>query len=392
MLSGVRRFLTGYRVVEVSTEIAAEVFDELYRDGIQFEREKRLENSIRFIIREQRYISAKDILCRDGVVVSEVHGLPYCLKVMCIRPVIPLGIAMFFLWMWYSSGIIWDVQVYGNTKTDEREITALLDELGCGIGDRFGDINFNQLHSDYAAVQHDIAWLSVFMNGTVAEVQVRELYRDEREKHGIGEYANIVAECDGIVEEINVFEGQAAVHAGQLVRRGQVLISGVVEEKDGEFRYEYASGEVICRTVETIRENIAAERAKKVYTGRENTEIRLRIFKKMIKLFVKGGIEGGVCDTISTMEKLCPLGLCEIPVWIEKTVSREYVSENEQISADMASEEAMLSLNNKIRRLTENAELEYKEIRSEFENGVYRIECLLYLRRDIGKTAEFTVK
>ena len=134
------------------------------------------------------------------------------------------------------------------------------------------------------------------------------------------------------------------------------------------------------------------ESRKKAYTGREKTRFRVKIFKKMINLFIKGGIEYGVCDTISTMDKLCPLGLCEIPVWIEKTVSREYVSENEQISAERASEEAMLSLNRKIKRLTTDAELEYKEIHSKFEDGVYTIECMLYLRRNTAATSEFTVQ
>ena len=305
---------------------------------------------------------------------------------------VAVGILMFYLWMSYSSQLIWDVRVEGNTKTDTDEITEMLADLGCGIGDRYTKINFNKLHADYAAMQHDIAWLSVFMNGSVAEVQVRELYRNERKKHENGTYANIVADCDGVVEEVNVIEGQAAVFPGQLVRKGQVLISGVVEGKDGEFRYEYAEGEVICRTATSICEKVNVNREKKAYTGREKTRFRVKIFKKMINLFIKGGIEYGVCDTISTMDKLCPLGLCEIPVWIEKTVSREYVSENEQISAERASEEAMLSLNRKIKRLTTDAELEYKEIHSKFEDGVYTIECMLYLRRNTAATSEFTVQ
>ena len=94
---------------------------------------------------------------------------------------------------------------------------------------------------------------------------MRELYRNERKKHEHGTYANIVADCDGVVEEVNVVEGQAAVFPGQLVRKGQVLISGVVDGKDGEFRYEYAEGEVMQDCDFNMRKSQCESRKKSIY-------------------------------------------------------------------------------------------------------------------------------
>ncbi len=254
MFKPIRRFFTGWRRVRVTNESSAKVFDSLYRKGISFDGEKRFSDGIEFRLSEREYKEVCESL--ENCAVSEVHGLPYVAGFVLVRPMVAVGILMFYLWMSYSSQLIWDVRVEGNTKTDTGEITEMLADLGCGIGDRYTKINFNKLHADYSAMQHDIAWLSVFMNGSVAEVQVRELYRNEREKHENGTYANIVADCDGVVEEVNVIEGQAAVFPGQLVRKGQVLISGVVEGKDGEFRYEYAEGEVICRTAAALSEKV----------------------------------------------------------------------------------------------------------------------------------------
>lgn len=391
MLKFIGRFFYGSRRVKVKNGDSAAVFDVLYKSDISFENEKRDGQNITFTLTERDYASCAELLSPYAEV-SEMSGFPYLCRFLRQRPFVLIGVLIFFAWMKYSSGIVWDIKIDGNTKTSDETIKETLAELGFDVGVPFGDINYNQLHADYVSIQNDIAWLSIFMNGTVAEVQVRELYRDEREKHPSNTYANVVAECDGIVEEINVFEGQAAVAVGQLVREGQVLISGVCEGKEGEYRFEYASGEVICQTVESFSERISTTREKKTYTGREKRDIAIKIFKKKINLFGKGGIDGGVCDTISTMEKLCPFGLCEIPVWLETNVSREYVTENEQISAETAGNEAMYSLVRKIRELTADAELEHKEIHSEFEDGVYILNCMLYLRRNIGITKEFTVK
>jgi len=125
---------------------------------------------------------------------------------------------------------------------------------------------------------------------------------------------------------------------------------------------------------------------------REKHEKTVKIFKKTINLFGKGGITYASYDKISTMEQVCPFGLVPLPVWIEETVYRETVRVKETVSADDAAAQALAELSGKIRDETAEAELTAKEIRTSFENGVYRIDCLLTVRRDIGRTAVFTAE
>jgi similar to stage IV sporulation protein len=365
----------------------------MYRGGIEFSRERRRGGRLNFRVRE----ACVDALCClfDGACIEyelgEQHGLLAVGKWLLRRPAIPIGAVMFIAWMLYSSRLIWDVRVIGNTKTSDAEIIALLDELGCGIGDYYPSIEFSKVHANYAAAQNDIAWLSVYMNGTVAEVQVRELYADTRPKRENGVYANVVATCDGVVESVNVFEGQAAVKAGDIVRAGQVLISGVVENKDGSVRYEYAAGEVYCTVAEPISVEIELEREKKVYTGRNISKKSVKIFKKTINLSRKGGIEGATYDTIDTMEQLCPFGLSTLPVWIRKTEHREYTLEREIVSPEEAAELAMMELSALVKEKAEAGTLLSKSVSISSDDGGYRLDCLLYLSRDIGKTLEFKI-
>ena len=174
-----------------------------------------------------------------------------------------------------------------------------------------------------------------------------------------------------------------------LVRKGQVLISGVIERKDGSIRCEYAAGEVICRTAQPISAEIRTNRETKAYTGRETAKKRIKFFKKTINLFINGGTLYTNYDKIYTMEQLCPLGLCELPVWYETTTYREYETVTQDIPAADAAEEAVTSIAEQIRTATQNAELLSKHVDSSFSDGIYHIRCLLYLRRDIGRTEEF---
>lgn len=386
--------LGGRRTLTVPLEERERAFDLMYQNCIRFSNERRSpdgtltvylseRNSIRF-----RYLAE----CADiSFTMGEAHGLPMIRAFLRRRPALLLGALLFAAWMLYSTRIVWDIRIDGVEKTEPSEITELLDELGFGIGTYYPSVDFNKLHARYAAAQSDIAWLSVYMNGTVAEVQVRELWSDDRLKHENNVYANVVAETDGIVEEVRVFEGQPCVKKGDLVRRGQLLISGVIEHKDGSVRYEDAAGEVICRTAEPICVNIRTLCDKKVYTGRTTTKKRIKFFKKSINLFIKGGTLYSNYDKIDTIEQLCPFGLCELPVWYEVTEYREYETVSERIPAEVAAEMAMTELTERLREATLDAELLSRLVETSLSEEGYRIDCLLYLRRDIGRRENFSV-
>lgn len=383
-------FLRGWRSLTFPAESAAEAFDRILRAGIAFRKQKRNRDgsiTVRMTERDAEFFCG--IAGEIGYGITPVRGLPVAAAFLKLRPGILVGLILTLVWLWYSSHLIWNVQISGNSKTSSEDIIMQLAELGCGVGDCYTKIDFNDVHARFLAQQNDIAWLSVYMNGTVAEVQVRELWPDERNLPQNGVYADIVAERAGVVEEVHVVNGSAAVKAGDVVVPGQVLISGVTELKDGELLYEYAEGEVICRTFSVIRSEAVTERDSKRYTGREKTEFSVKIFKKTLNLFTKGGIEAATCDKINMMEQVCPFGTLPLPVWIFRTVYREYELVRETIPADDAAAEAMLEMSGKIKDETEDAELVSKEVKTSFEDGVYRISCLLYLRRDNGRTEEF---
>ncbi len=399
-------WLCGFREMTVPRELRSCVFVRLYKNGIGFSQQNcdavgdvrcriRLRDAERLqaVLQDSEWSNTmQNDDAERSVSFGEIHGLVTWVRFFLFRPALLLGAVLFAVWTVYSSRLIWDVRIEGNDKTPTSDILALLEELGCGIGDYYPSINFNHLHAEYAARQNDIAWLSVYMNGTVAEVQVRELYKDERPKKEAGVFANLVAASDGVVEEVNVFEGQACVRAGDTVRAGQVLISGVVEHKDGSIRYEYAAGEVICTVAEPISVEIPLEREEKVYTGREKTQNRIKIFKKNVNLFLKGGIVYDTYDKIDTMGQFYPFGLCSVPVYLEKSVYREYTLEKRRVTTENAVSEATLLLNQKIREATAGAELLQRSVRTNTDGGVYRLDCLLYLSRNNASPVEFTAR
>lgn len=394
MLKRLREFLTGYRYLTFSQEKTAEAAELMRREKIPFTRGGITKDGGTVVkLREKAARYFEFCAEKQGLTYtsSRTYGMPVVLGFFARRPMLIAGSIAGAVWIMYSSNIVWDIRIDGNTKTDDAEIINVLESVGFGVGTYFPAVDLAEISERYAAAQHDIAWLSVYMNNAVAEVQVREMYMDERnlQKHPV--YANITAECTGVIEEVNVFEGQAAVKSGDVVRPGQVLISGVLKMKDGGARYEYAHGEAVARIAVPVSVEVLCEREKKVPTGEVKHEYAVKIFKKSLNFFQNGGIIYSSYDKISTMEQLCLFDSIYLPVWIETTSYIETVTEKETVSSDDAAAEAFLLLDRQMRAAIENAQLVSREVTAYFDNGVYRIECLLTLRKDIGKVTEFTL-
>ncbi|MBP3377496.1 MAG: sporulation protein YqfD, partial [Clostridia bacterium] len=229
MLKRIRNYLCGWREITICADQLRAAFDLIYKNELSFASERLGEDgSVTFTMREKDCRRFFAITEEVGITYesSQLFGLPVTLGFLRRRPMIPLGIFLLLGWLFYSENLVWDIRIEGNTKTETAEIVNYLEELGFGVGTYYPSVNFNQLHANYVAGQDDIAWLSVYMHGTVAEVQVKEMYKDERVKPGENTYANVVATSAGVVESLNVYEGQAAVRPGDIVVPGQVLISG----------------------------------------------------------------------------------------------------------------------------------------------------------------------
>ena len=394
MLGFLRDFLRGRRVVTVAKDDACAAFDLIYRNGLGFHGERRTSvGGIRITMTEKdarAFSSLAD--SRDlPYALGEPHGLPVLLDFIRRRPILPVMLAAAFVWLFFSEQMVWDIRIKGNTKTPSSEIIETLGELGFGVGTLYKTVNFNQLHADYSAAQEDVAWLSIYMHGAVAEVEVREKWRDTREKHGDGVYANVVATRAGVVQSVNVFEGQAAVKAGDTVVPGQVLISGVVEMKEeNQTRYEYAAGEVLCTVCEPVDISSPITRIEKHYTGAEKVRKSVKIFKKTLNLFVNGGKDMPSCDKIETVKQLDLFGVCPLPVWVDTVSYREYAEIEVTRSPSDAANEVTSALSEKMKSLSAEGALVSKQLETEFENGVYSVRGAVYLEQDIGTTSEFT--
>ena len=134
-----------------------------------------------------------------------------------------IGMIFMLVTLIYSSNIVWCINVEGNRKLTDDEIINELHNVGFDLGDYVPKIDYDKLQNKVLLNSDDLAWISININGNVANVKVKEKLHNEKENKKVL-YSNIVAKSDGYITSISVIDGKKAVNIGNVVKKGEILI------------------------------------------------------------------------------------------------------------------------------------------------------------------------
>ncbi len=281
-----------------------------------------------------------------------------------------------------SSFFVWDINVSGQTGLSEKEILKTLEGYGLYIGAYIPNIDTMRLENELVIDTEELSYASINLRGTVAEVVVRE--RKEKDVENISLPSNLVASCDGQIESIEVRGGMPTVKKGQIVKKGQLLVSGVIDSQAVGYRLVRARGEIYARISRSFTAEVPLVREKKSRTGEKKTRVTIRFFAKKINLFSNNDISFEKYDTIEEEKRLCLFDRVELPVFIIKTTYSEYVTETEKISEEQALSIAEKELAGQTEKTLSEAQILAREERTEINDGI------LTLYADIDCIADIT--
>ncbi len=174
-------------------------------------------------------------------------GLPFVIRKYESHTGLFVGFFAVLLILSIMSDRIWIVNINGNTTVDSEKIAEVFSDAGLRIGVKKNKFDASDINSDAVLSIGELSWASINIDGSVAEIEVREaMHRPSLEKY-YGT-SNLVASKDGQVEIIEPYKGSAAVKSGQTVMQGSLLVSGISHVKSGMSVFNDADGYVVART------------------------------------------------------------------------------------------------------------------------------------------------
>lgn len=195
-----------------------------------------------------------------------------------------LGFVIFVVMLTILPNYIWNVNLSGNEKIPNDEILEVLNELGVYEGANAKKIDSKKLVSELKLKISDISWAAINIEGAVANVEINERVIANVEST---DPSNLLASKDGIVVGIKVLSGKLNVKLGDTVRKGDLLVSGISEYKNGKQDFTRSQGEILCRTNEKLVVTIPFEQKSVMMTENVESKIVLRTPFIDIPLFIK---------------------------------------------------------------------------------------------------------
>lgn len=185
---------------------------------------------------------------RSGVRVqiAEKRGFPFFSARNKKRVGLLCGVAVSALLIAVLSGHIWTIDVTGNSEIPTETVLETARALGLSVGVRRSRIDGEVLADGLLENLDTLSWAAVNIDNCKAVIEVREAI-EQPEILDTVTPSNIIAAEDGILTKIEVFSGTAALPVGSAVLKGDLLISGVVQNLDNSETLKGAQGKVYAR-------------------------------------------------------------------------------------------------------------------------------------------------
>lgn len=234
------------------------------------------------------------------------------------------------------------IQVSGNQEIPSAVIFSQLRQLGVRPGVYGPGLDRKQLAQELLVRQEGLSWAALNLYGTRLEVIVREEIKTPERVDETGHF-DIVAQADGVITHIEPELGDALVKDGDVVAKGDVLISGTVtmeppkySELPNRYYQTHARGRVWARTWRFLTAAIPVETAVKEYTGAEKSVWSLNFLGRRVKIFGKTSISWAMYDKITTVNQAVLPGGEGLPLSLNRETFREYTPRTVEVDREAA--------------------------------------------------------
>jgi similar to stage IV sporulation protein len=191
----------------------------------------------------QQFCTVRALAERHGIALTVLkkrglrfHLLPYR-KRFGILPGLLLGALL----LYWSSAYVRSIEIYGNETVSDAEVLTALESLGISRGTPIREIAFTASERRMRLAIGEIDWIAMRHVGGRLIVEMTE-NRAAPEMYDDHVPTNVTAAYDAQITSVSVLGGQAVCKRGDVVRKGDLLISGAVTDSRGTQRFYHGDG------------------------------------------------------------------------------------------------------------------------------------------------------
>ncbi len=225
--------------------------------------------------------------------ITKRKGLPFYRIRYRKRMGAVMGVGILILSILLSGQFVWKVEVHGNKRIPTNQIVEAAKEHGVRAGAYKKGIDVIAVGERLSVEFEEVSWATVNLIGTVAHIEIIERVMPPEMLHDDSP-CNVVAERAGQIESIEVYEGEKMVKAGDTVQKGDILASGILEDKKGRSHLKHARAKAILSFSEEKKIEIPLKQTEYVVEGKHQNYYSLHLGKVQIPLSLTPSPKGEV--------------------------------------------------------------------------------------------------
>lgn len=320
------------------------------------------------------------------------RGFPEFARMFRRRYAFLIGLFLTLCVVGILSRFVLTIRVTGNETVTDAVILQHLQRHGVRPGAYGPGLDRRQIEQEILLDLKELAWMTINLNGTRVEVQVKEV-QDAPERVDEEQYHHIVARADGIIERVEAELGDALVKKGDTVGKGEILISGTVTLEpplysDLPERYYdvHARGRVWARTWRTLTAVIPEETVGKRYTGEKHNVWSINFFGKRVEFFGNSSILDGFYDKITDVRQASLYGGELLPLWLSREEYHAYEPERLAVQREAAAQLLERELEQRLEALVgADGQVLNVEYETRIADGMIRVSATGECVEEIGQ-------
>ena len=384
-MSKFSRFIFGAYTLAVPSEQAPRAMNVLITNNIPFGKSREEGGGVLILLSRRGLRRYLDVT--GGFLFGErafCHGLPELFRRYRLRAGVFAGLLIFIASVTLSSFFIWDVNVTGNVSITAEEMQERLAAYGVREGAFIPALDMNDIASRILLEAGNISFLKINVHGTVARVELRERHESEKESE-LSSPSNLVARYSGQIERLEVMGGSCKVQYLTPVKKGELLVSGIIDSVPLGYRLVRSRGKVFARVTLSYESEIPLEITEKTYTGAEKSKKSIIFFAKSLNISKKTSVPYEKYDTIINKEKIYLFGKIELPIFAVTETYREYREVPRTLSESEARTRALAEIDEKSRAELAGAEILSRTVETEMREGSLFVRTEVYCILDIAE-------
>jgi similar to stage IV sporulation protein len=292
MFLSIWNYLRGYVTIEVSGFSVERFMNLASHKGIYLWDIKKYKSKIQMKVSIKGFKLLKNCASKTKckIKIVEKRGCPFFIHKYRKRKVMASGVLIFFGLLYFLSSFIWLIEVKGNERIDSQDLMKALNDYGLKIGILKMKVDIDEVEGFLRDSFPDIAWTAVEIKGTKLTIELTETV----EKPLIVDRStpcNLIAQKTGLIVSITTRSGTPKVKANDVVKKGDLLVSGEIilkEDEEGvEKKYVHADADIIAKTRYELTYDQDLYYIEKQYTNNIKKQYAIKFLDKEFKLYKK---------------------------------------------------------------------------------------------------------